>query len=74
MQIQDNGYDQYAISIADFVQSVPWSRSKTYQLIKSGHLKTHKVGRCTVLLPADIEDFFQRLQAKGGVDSAAKLP
>lgn len=50
-----------AMSVAQFVALSGLSRSKVYELIKSGDLATKKCGSRTLILRADVESFLAAL-------------
>ena len=54
-------FTKRALSIAEVVMATGLSRTKIYQLRRQGVLLTVKIGRRTLILPADLDDFFKRL-------------
>jgi len=37
-------------------------RTKFYELLNDGHIKAHKIGKRTIILRKDLEDFFASLE------------
>lgn len=50
-----------ALSIEDAAESAGIGRTTLYALIKAGELKARKVGRRTIILPADLDAFLNAL-------------
>lgn len=53
---------QLSLSIEEACSATGLGRTKIYQLIKSGELKAHKIGKRTVILKDDLEEFLNNLQ------------
>lgn len=45
------------------LNDLPWGRTTTYKLIASGKLRARKVGRKTIVLPADLDECLRGLQS-----------
>jgi excisionase family DNA binding protein len=51
----------HTFSIEDAMNALDTGRTKLYQLINSGELKAHKLGRRTIILRKDIDEFLSTL-------------
>ena len=51
-----------AVNINKVHEVAPWSRSTTYKLVAEGRLPARKLGRSTVVLVADLEQFIVGLR------------
>lgn len=50
-----------AYSVSDVVEMVGIGRTKFYELVKSGQIKTRKVGNRTIVLATDLEAWLSTL-------------
>ncbi len=60
------------LSIEETCKTIGLGRTKIYQLVNSGELKAHKIGKRTVFRNEDVESFIESLEPyspnnKGGV-------
>lgn len=53
---------QHALSIEETMSATGIGRTKLYELINTGELKAKKIGKRTIVLKADLEDFLSNLQ------------
>lgn len=53
---------QHALSIEEAMSATGIGRTKIYELINSGQLKAKKIGKRTIVLKADLEEFLSNLQ------------
>lgn len=60
-----------AITIDQFCETFAIGRSRTYAEIREGRLKVRKVGRRTVILLRDANDWLENLPAGGPRNAAA---
>ena len=56
--------EKLAYSINSFCEASETSRTKVYDEIKAGRLKTVKVGRRRLITPDQARDYFERLAAE----------
>lgn len=54
---------QLSLSIEEARAATSLGRTKIYQLINSGELKAHKIGKRTIILKDDLEAFLSNLQS-----------
>lgn len=54
-----------AYSVSDVVEMVGIGRTKFYDLVKSGEIKTRKVGNRTIVLAIDLEAWLATLPSSG---------
>lgn len=54
---------QLSLSIEETAAATGLGKTKLYQFITSGELKARKVGKRTIILKADLEDFLNNLQS-----------
>lgn len=56
------GYpDKKALSISEVLDVVPFGRTALYEVLKSKKLVARKLGRRTIILAADLDDFLRGL-------------
>lgn len=53
---------QFSLSIEETCSATRIGKTKIYQLINSGELKAHKIGKRTIILKQDLEAFLNNLQ------------
>ena len=53
---------QHALSIEETMSATGIGRTKLYELINTGELKAKKIGKRTIVLKADLEEFLSNLQ------------
>ncbi len=53
---------QHALSIEDTMSATGIGRTKIYELINAGELKAKKIGKRTIVLKVDLEEFLSNLQ------------
>lgn len=53
---------QHALSIDETMSATGIGRTKLYELINAGELKAKKIGKRTIVLKADLEEFLSNLQ------------
>jgi excisionase family DNA binding protein len=58
-----------AYSIPQVLEEVPIGRSLIYEAIKSGDLKSLKIGRRRIILPDDLKAWLQRHRVGTGTDA-----
>ncbi|MCC7035723.1 MAG: helix-turn-helix domain-containing protein [Alphaproteobacteria bacterium] len=54
---------QLSLSIEEVSDTTGIGRMKLYQLINDGDLKARKIGKRTIILRVDLEDFLANLQS-----------
>lgn len=54
---------QLSLSVEEARSATGLGRTKLYQLINSGELKARKIGKRTIILKDDLEDFLNNLQS-----------
>lgn len=59
------GLSQAAYSVAGVIEITSLRRTKIFDLVRSGRLKTTKCGRRTLFLATDIANFLSDLQNAG---------
>ena len=60
------GASQRGLSIEQFCERYGVGRTKAYAEIKSGRLRARKVGRRTILIQDDAEEWLRKLPPVGG--------
>ncbi len=56
------GYqDKKALSVSEVLDVVPFGRTVLYEVLKSKKLVARKLGRRTIILSADLDDFLRAL-------------
>lgn len=53
---------QQALSIQEACTAMCLGRTKLYQLISTGKLKAHKIGKRTIILKDDLDEFLNNLE------------
>ena len=54
---------QLSLSIQETVLATGIGKTKIYQLINSGQLKSKKMGKRTIVLKVDLDEFLQSLES-----------
>ena len=60
---------QFSMSIKETCAATGLGRTKIYQLINCGALKARKIGKRTIVLKADLEDFLSSLKSYSSENS-----
>lgn len=63
---------QFSLSIEEVCSSTGLGRTKLYQLMNSGELKAHKIGKRTIILKDDLNEFLNNLEAYQCQNSGAQ--
>ncbi|MBK6896180.1 MAG: helix-turn-helix domain-containing protein [Alphaproteobacteria bacterium] len=63
---------QISLSIEEARAATGLGRTKLYQLINSGELKARKIGKRTIILKEDLEDFLNNLQPYNSITSSIR--
>jgi excisionase family DNA binding protein len=59
--VQNEGGDRLALRIHDVCRLTGLGRTTIYAAINAGDLVARKLGRCTIILAADLEVFLNKL-------------
>ncbi len=62
---------QLSLSVEEACAATGLGRTKLYQLINSGELKAHKIGKRTIILKDDLDTFLSNLQSYASKNTGA---